>query len=140
VYYKGALFLHTLRSMMGGEAVKTLLRRFVASAEGGPSSCRHVDTEAFLSLAESIAGRSFDGVAETYLYQASLPRIDTTRTQTQLRLKWKSTAGPDFDVPVPVRVGQERRVVPMEGGSGTLAVPPEAEVRIDPENWVMKAN
>jgi len=139
VYYKGALFLHTLRSMMGEEAVKTLLRRFVVSAES-PSSCRHVDTESFLSLAESIAGRSLDGVAETYLYQASLPRIDTTRTQTQLRLKWEGTAGPGFDVPVPVRVGQERRVVRMEGGSGTLAVPAEAEVRIDPENWVMKAN
>jgi aminopeptidase N len=138
VYYKGALFLHTLRSMMGGEAVRTLLRRFVSSG-GGAAACRHVDTEAFLSLAESIAGRSLDGVAETYLYQAALPRLDTTRTRTQLRLEWKNTAGAGFDVPVPVRVDGDTTTVSMEEGTGAIPVPDDAEVHVDPDDWILKA-
>jgi aminopeptidase N len=137
VYYKGALVLHTLRSMIGKDGVSSLLQRFVAPESEGPA-CRHVDTEAFLSTAESVAGRSLDAFAETYLYQASLPRLDTTRTETEVRLEWANTAGGSFEVPVPVRVGEEMRTVAMEGGEGTVSVPAGAEVRIDPKGWVLR--
>jgi aminopeptidase N len=138
VYYKGALILHTLRSMVGKDSVEALLRRFIASDSTAGPACRHVDTDGFLQLAESTVGRSLDGVAETYLYQASLPRLDSTRTDSTLTLTW-SNAADDFAVPVPVRVEGEERTVPMEEGTGTMSVPSEATVRIDPKGWVLKA-
>jgi aminopeptidase N len=138
VYYKGALVLHTLRSVIGADAVRTLLRRFVSPDGADGPACRHVDTNAFLGLAEEVAGRSLDGFAETYLYQASLPRLDTTRTDSTLALSW-SGAADGFSVPVPVRVDGERRTVSMKDGRGGVAVPADAEVQVDPNGWVLKA-
>ena len=137
VYYKGALVLHTLRSMMGADSVKTLLRRFVSESTSSGPACRHVDTEDFFQLAESMLGRSLDGFAETYLYQASLPRLETSRTDSTLTLRW-ANAAEGFAVPVPVRVGAERRTVSMAGGSGQLDVPAEETVQVDPQESVLK--
>jgi aminopeptidase N len=138
VYYKGALVLHTLRHTIGEEAVTTLLRRFVAPESEAPA-CRHVDTEDFLRQAEAISGRSLDAFAETYLYQASLPRLDTTRVGQTLSLQW-ARADTAFSVPVPVEVAGESRVVSMSGGVGELTLPSDtATVRIDPDGWVLRA-
>ena len=138
VYFKGALVLHTLRSMMGREATEALLRRFVYPDDRPvDTACRHVDTEAFLRAAEARVGRSLDAFASTYLYQSSLPRLDSTRTGDQLRLRW-TDAAEGFAVPVPVRVDGETRTVSMEGGEGQLSVPTEAPVRIDPKGWVLR--
>jgi aminopeptidase N len=138
VYFKGALVLHTLRSMIGREATEALLRRFVDPPDRpSGSACRHVDTEAFLQAAESRVGRSLDAFASTYLYQSALPRLDSTRTDGRLRLQW-ADAAEGFAVPVPVRVNGETRSVSMEDGKGQLAVPPEASVHIDPRGWVLR--
>mgnify|MGYP006280721507 CR=1 FL=1 len=138
VYYKGALVLHTLRSRIGKDAVETVLRRFIAPDSTAGQACRHVDTDEFLRMAESVAGRELDAFAETYLYQADLPRLDSTRTDGQLTLRWANTAE-RFEVPVPVRVAGEKRTVSMTGGEGRLDVSPQAEIRIDPKGWVLKA-
>ncbi len=139
VYYKGALVLHTLRSMVGRDSVETLLRRFVAPDSTTGQACRHVDTDDFVRLAESVAGHSLDGIADTYLYQAALPQLDSTRTETGLQLEWRNTGESTFEVPVPVQVNGEERVVTMSGGSGRLTVDPDAAIRIDPTDWVLKA-
>jgi aminopeptidase N len=138
VYFKGALVLHTLRSMIGAEATETLLRRFVSPNDRPlDPACRHVDTEAFLRAAEARTGRPLDAFASTYLYQSALPRLDSTRTDGRLRLQW-ADAAEGFAVPVPVRVNGETRSVSMTGGEGQLAVPAEASVRIDPKGWVLR--
>ncbi len=139
VYYKGALVLHTLRYVMGEEALRTLLRRFVSPESRGEPACRHVDTDDFLERAESIAGRSLDGVAETYLYQAELPRLDTTRTDDTLQLEWRGTADAPFEVPVPVHLPDTTRQVRMTGEAGTVSVPDSVEVQIDPGGWLLRA-
>ena len=139
VYYKGALVLHTLRSMMGKAALRSLLRDFVSPEGTDPvQACRHVDTRDFLERAEGRTGRALDAFAETYLYQASLPRLDTTRTATSLTLTWQRAAD-GFAVPVPVRVGDTTHTVPMEGGAGTIPVPKAASVTLDPQDWVLMA-
>lgn len=139
VYFKGALVLHTLRSMIGADAIETLLRRFVSSEPNEGPTCRHVDTSGFLQLAESMADRSLEGVAETYLYQASLPRLDSTRADGELTLEWTNTSGDSFEVPVPVQVGDTTKHVQMANETGRIAVPESVDVRIDPEGWVLKA-
>jgi len=138
VYFKGALVFHTLRSMVGAEGIEALLRRFVASRDRSrASACRHVDTDAWIEHAEAVADRDLDAFAETYLYQASLPRLDTTRTDETLTLEWKNAAG-GFSVPVPVRVDGQPQRVPMTDGRSVLDVPSGATVRLDPRNWVLR--
>jgi aminopeptidase N len=138
VYFKGALVLHTLRSMVGAEGIETLLRRFVSSTDAsGRTACRHVDTDAFVQHAEAVAGRALDAFAKTYLYQGSLPRLDSTRTGDTLALQWENAAE-GFSVPVPVRVNDSTQRVRMTDGKGTLAVPPNAEVTVDPKGWVLR--
>jgi aminopeptidase N len=138
VYFKGALVLHTLRSMMGREATERLLRRFVYPDDRPPAStCRHVDTDAFLRHAEAATGRDLDAFVDTYLYQATLPRLDSTRTGDTLALRWENAAE-GFSVPVPVRVDGATRRVSMTDGTGTLEVPSDADVTVDPTGWVLR--
>lgn len=140
VYYKGALVLHTLRHLIGADALRTLLRRF---ADPNPeqretaSRCRHVNTSDFVALAESQTGRDLEGFVDTYLYQSELPRLETTRTDTSLSLTWTQTSGP-FEVPVPLTVDGTRHRVAMDGGEGVLEVPANARVEIDPRGWVLR--
>jgi len=138
VYFKGALVLHTLRSMVGAQGIEALLRRFVSSREASrPSGCRHVDTDAWIEHAEAVADRELDAFAETYLYQGALPRLDTTRTDDTLTLEWTEAAD-GFSVPVPVRVDGSTQRVPMTDGTGALSVPSAATVKVDPKGWVLR--
>jgi aminopeptidase N len=129
----------TAQEMYDRDSLQTVLSRFLSPGSADGQACRHVGTDDFLSVAESVADRSLDGFAETYLYQASLPRLDTTRTRESLRLEWKNTAGDGFAVPVHVRVADTTRRVSMDGGTGRIAVPTDAPVQIDPEGWVLRA-
>lgn len=139
VYFKGALILHTLRHLVGGDALRTILRRFAdpMESEGTDERCRHVTTENFFSLVEDQTGRDLDGVADTYLYQSELPQLDTTRTDTTLELSWMQTSE-DFGVPVPVEVNGTMHRVSMEEGNGRIEVPEDADVEIDPQGWVLR--
>jgi aminopeptidase N len=138
VYFKGALVLHTLRSMIGETATEELLRRFVSpGTRSGETACRHVDTDAFLRHAEAVAERDLEAFAETYLYQASVPRLDTSRSETALTLEWKNAAD-GFSVPVPVRVDGTTQHVDMSGGRGRIEVPVRADVDVDPTGWVLR--
>jgi len=144
VYYKGALVLHTLRSVIGEEALRTVLRRFVypteeaaESVDGSP--CRHVTTADFVQLAEEVSGQQLDGFFMVYLYQSELPRLETTRDGDTLTLRWTNTGDAPFPVPVPVSVDGETRRVDMSGGAATLEAGRNAEVVVDPDGWVLRA-
>ena len=142
VYHRGALTLHTLRYLIGEEALRTLLRRFVypeGTASDPTAPYRHVTTDDFIQLAEEVSGRSLEAFFQVYLYHADLPTLKTQRKNETLRLEWTTTGDVTFEVPVPVRVDGETRRVSMEGGEGRLSVREPADVTIDPEGWVLRA-
>jgi aminopeptidase N len=144
VYFKGALVLHSLRYVIGREAVVELLRRFVyptadAAASTDGSACRHVTTAEFVQMAEEVAGRQLDGFFSTYLYQAALPRLSVTREDDTATLEWTETGGAPFSVPVPVQVGDTVRRVDMSGGSATLEVPASTNLTVDPNRQMLIA-
>ena len=142
VYYRGAMTLHTLRFVVGEEALRTILRRFVypnGTLEGDKPPFRHATTQDFIETAEAITGRSLDDFFQVYLYRASLPRLETNRTNGKLQLQWVDTGAATLGVPVPVRVNGTVRRVPMSGGEGTVSVPIDADVQIDPEGWLLRA-
>jgi aminopeptidase N len=136
------MVLHTLRYVMGEAALRTLLRQF-ANPNGAETEqsgrFRHVTTTHFVRLAEEVSGRSLEAFFEVYLYRGALPVLETTRAEGQLRLRWTNTGDLPFAVPVPVRVDGHTRRVSMRGGTGTVAVPDEAAVEVDPAGWILRA-
>ncbi|MEF8815587.1 MAG: M1 family metallopeptidase [Salinibacter sp.] len=141
VYYRGALILHTLRHVIGEEALRTLLRRFAypdGPVRDGETPFRHVTTGEFMRLAESVSGRSLDAFFEVYLYRDTLPVLETSRADGRLQLRWTHTGEATFEVPVPVRVADSTRRVSMTGGQGRLSIPADADVEVDPAGWVLR--
>ena len=141
VYYRGALTLHTLRYVVGQEALRTLLRRFVypeGTASAPTAPYRHVTTDDFVRLAEEVSGRSLDAFFQVYLYRADLPTLKTQWKNETLRLEWTTTGDVTFKVPVPVRVDDKTRRVTMSDGTGSVAVPEGAEVAVDPKGWILR--
>ncbi len=141
VYNRGALALHTLRHVVGEEALRTILRRFAypdGPVRDGGTPFRNVTTAEFIRLAESVSGRSLDAFFEVYLYRDTLPVLETSRADGRLQLRWTHTGEATFEVPVPVRVADSTRRVSMAGGEGRLSVPADAGVAVDPTGWVLR--
>jgi aminopeptidase N len=142
VYFRGAMLLHTLRYWVGEEDLRTILRRFVdpdGSAPAGEPPFRSVTTADFIETAEAVTGRSLDDFFRVYLYRPALPRLETTRANGTLQLRWVNTGEAAFGVPVPVQVNGEPRRVAMDGGEGTVSVPTGADMQVDPTGWLLRA-
>ena len=84
------------------------------------------------------AGRDLAWLFDGYLRQADLPALVEERTDDTLNLRWQVPGDQEFPLPVPERVDGEERLVEMDGGSGSLRVPPNAPVLIDPEMRVLR--
>ena len=142
VYFRGALTLHTLRHVIGEEALRALLRRFAypnGTGSGAEVPFRHVTTDDFIRVAEAASGRSLESFFEVYLYQPDLPRLNTRRSDGVLQLRWSNTGDVPFEVPVPVAVNDSTERVAMSGGKGSVRVPDGASVQVDPSGWVLRA-
>jgi len=136
IYFKGAMVLHTLRTLMGHDAFFAFLRRAAGAEADQPI---HVTTDDLIRIAEEEAGRDLDWFFDTYLYQAALPRLVTERADDRLTLRWRTSAEAPFPMPVDVRVDGAVRRVAMEAGRATLTVPAGASVTIDPQSRVLRA-
>lgn len=144
LYYKGAWILHTLRYLVGDEAFRTVLRRWVypdprLECLTGGTPTRLVDTRDFIELVEEITGQELDWFFDVYLRQPALPALAVERSDGSLRLRWETPAGLRFPMPVHVLVGGELRRVEMPEGKAELPIPPGAEVSVDPHGWILKS-
>jgi aminopeptidase N len=90
-------------------------------------------------VAEEVSGRSLEAFFDVYLYQSTLPRLETDRTNGTLRLRWANTGDVAFEVPVPVRIDGRTTQVTMTGGAGSVKVPAGASVEVDPKGWILRA-
>lgn len=144
IYYKGAWVLHTLRYLIGDEALLTSLRRMayptpeLEQVTDG-SQCRFATTDDYLHLVEQLSGKKLDWLFEVYLRRTELPRLVAERDGDALDLRWETPDDLPFPMPVDVRVGNEVRRVEMPDGRARISVPGGAEVQIDPMNRVLKA-
>ncbi|MQA91616.1 MAG: M1 family peptidase [Gemmatimonas sp.] len=145
IYSKGAWILHTLRWLIGGEAMLEALRRMAYPTSEQErittgEQTRFATTDDFLDLVERIAGQDLDWFFEVYLRQPALPSLSTVRTGNTLRLEWETPQGLPFHMPVEVEIDGERRRVEMHDGRAELAVPVTAVVTIDPKYRVLREN
>lgn len=144
IYYKGAWILHSLRWLIGDADFFRLLRRMAYPDEGWEartdgSQCRFATTEDFRVLAEELTGRELGWFVELYLRQPELPVLESELRGSQLELRWRTPAGLSFPMPVEVRIGEERRRIPMPGGRALVEIPPGVDHELDPDRWLLRA-
>ncbi len=145
IYSKGALFLHTLRWLVGDDDFFEALRRMAYPDPAlervtDGSQVRFATTDDFLDIVEQVSGTELDWLFEVYLRQPALPRLNTERAGNTLRLSWDAPGGLDFPMPVEVAIDGQRQRVDVPAGGATIDIPAGARVEVDPDDWVLMAN
>lgn len=141
IYSKGSLIAHSLRLLIGDEAFFNAVRRLVYGRPDpapGNFQPRYASTTEFLALVNEETGGDYGWFFRGYLYQAALPDLIETREGDRLNLRWVTGDGAVFPMPVEVEVNGVVQTVPMTGGQGSLTVPANAHVLIDPANKVLR--
>ncbi len=144
LYYKGAWTLHTLRYLIGKEALFTSLRRMAYPDSALESvtdgrQCRFATTDEFQQIVENVAGLKLDWFFEAYLRQPDLPKLVSEKEGETLRLRWETPNGLFFPMPVEVRIGNESKRIAMPEGHTTITLPKDANAEIDPQKWILRA-
>jgi aminopeptidase N len=140
IYSKGSLVAHTLRMTLGDEDFYESLRILTygrPDPRPGNFEPQIRSTPQYNQIVNEVTGQNYDWFFNAYLYEASLPVLTESREGNRLNLSWSTPAGV-FPMPLDVSVNGEVRTVPMTGGRGSLEVPADAVVVIDPENKVLR--
>jgi len=144
IYNKGSWICHTLRWLLTDEVFFRVLRRWAyptpeleRTTDG--SACRFETTDGMQAIAERVSETELGWFFEAYLRRAALPRLDHEVNDGVLELRWQLEGDLPFPMPVEVQVGEELvRVETDDDGVGRLEVG-DAEVKIDPNGWLLKA-
>jgi aminopeptidase N len=141
IYSKGSLVLHTLRGLIGDDAFFRAVRELVYGTPDprpGNFAPRYATTPDFIAIAQRTSGRDLGWFFQAYMYQAALPELVATRRGDTLDLTWKTAANTPFPMPLDVRVDGRIVTLPMADGHGTLALPPNATVTLDPHSKILR--
>ncbi|MCM8730346.1 M1 family metallopeptidase [Hephaestia sp. GCM10023244] len=141
IYYKGSWMLHTLRNLIGDQAFKQVTQRAVygrADPKPGNFAPRFGSTDEYLGFVKQVTGKDYGWFFNVYLRQAALPKLLQTRDADTLTLVWQAPANLPFPMPVEVQVDGKVTKLPMTTGSGTLPVPADAHVVVDPWDRILK--
>ncbi len=143
IYYKGAWVLHTLRYLIGKDALLRSLRRLTYPdpalelvADG--RQCHFATTEDFQQIIEDIHGADLDWFFEPYLRNAELPKLQRTYQGDVLSLKWDTRNFDTFKLPVQVSLGSELATIDMSSGYASIAIPNGIVPIVDPAGWILK--
>src|SRR5690606_3333440 len=123
IYYKGSLVLHTLRGLIGDDAFFESVRRLVygrPDPKPGNFRPRYATTRDYMAIVDQVTGKDLKWFFDVYLYDAALPKLETTRQGDTLRFRWVTARGEPFPMPLEVQVGHTVHTLPMAGGSGQL--------------------
>lgn len=99
MYFKGALFLHTLRSVIDDDARwESLLREFYQRFK-----YRNIVTEDVVQFFNAATGRNLTPIFNQYLRRADLPTLEIAFVEAgTLAYRWKAD---ERDFAMPVRIG-----------------------------------
>lgn len=152
IYGKGAYILHTLRYLIGDDAFFRSLRRMAYPTKemerltDGRQE-RLVNTDDFLTIAETECKCELDWFFEVYLRQPKLPKLtviasgpadgSTTTLPRQMILRWETPDNMPFPMPIEVVVNGKTQRVEMKNGTGGLTFTGAIPV-VDPNGWVLK--
>ncbi len=138
IYGKGAWVLHMLRFLMADERFDEIIWRFSGGED--PGACRFATTEEFMDLVEEVTTWDLTWFWDRYLFTAELPSWKMSRVSDRgaerIELAWDD---PAFEMPLPVQIGDRRRLVAMPGGRAEFRVDIGTEIVVDPDSEVLSA-
>ncbi|RYG38473.1 M1 family peptidase [bacterium] len=142
IYDKGALVLHSLRFLMGDEAFFRVLRRMAypkpeLEKQTDGRALRLATTEEFVNIASVEAKQDLSWFFEIYVRQAKLPTLKTEAVDGGVHLRWETSDGSVFPMPIEVLIGGKKVRVPMAGGRG-IVEQAGSDFGIDPDGWVLR--
>lgn len=129
VYSKAACVIHTLRWLMEDSDFHQAVRRFQDTF-----AYRTATNRDFMNVVASIEGKPYDWFFDRYFWTTDIPRWTMTRDGETLAFAWDD---PMFQLPIPVSVNGEIHRVAMTNGKGTIDAAADAEVKVDPEGWLL---
>ncbi len=141
IYVKGAWVLHTLRNLIGDKAFGEVTRRLVygrPDPRPGNFHPRFATTPEYVGIVNQVTGKDLTWFFDIYLREAALPELIQTREGGRLTLKWKAPKDKPFPLPVEVQIDGKVESVAMTGGTGSIAVPADAHVVVDPASRILK--
>lgn len=141
IYYKSSLMLHTLRGLIGDRAFFASIRQLVygrTDPKPGNFQPRYASTADYIGIVDRVSGRDLHWFFDVYLYDAALPRLQTTRHGDTLLLQWITGHGEPFPMPLEVQVGNTLRTLPMTHGQGRVHAPPGTLVIVDPRSKLLR--
>ncbi len=141
IYAKGAWILHSLRYVIGRDALNESLRRMAypdsIAARRAHCQCRFASSNDFIQTVEEVTGRDLDWFFRVYLRQPNLPELSVDRDGNRVRLSWKVPGDLHFPMPIRVLVGDELREVDMLEGTAELEADPKTKITMDPDRWIL---
>jgi aminopeptidase N len=141
IYNKGALMLQTLHHLIGDQAFYDSIRLLVygrPDPKPGNFVPQYRTTADYMRIVDQVTGKKLDWFFKVYLYQAALPKLDVQRHGDTLDLRWQVPHHLPFPMPVDVQVGDTLHTVQMTDGHGSLAVPADALLTIDPHSVLLR--
>ena len=143
IYNKGAVFLHTLRQLIGDEAFFAATREIVygtADPKPGNFKPHFASTQDLIDIVNRVTGKDLTWVFKGYLYQKNLPKLVEKRQGDRLTLEWQVGENADltFPMPVEVQVNGEVKIVDMSDNRGSIAVNQSDLVIVDPQAKLLR--
>jgi len=143
IYFKGEWVLHSLRWLIGDEA---LFRSFKAMCnrsaytlkEPGPDGGGFFTTDDYLELLESETGQELDWFFNLYLRQPALPELQVERDGNNLKFSWKTPDDLPCFMPIQIFVDGIPHRLEMPQDGHTFAVREGASIEIDPFDQVLR--
>lgn len=132
--------MHTLRYLIGDEAFFNAVTRTVygrSDPQPGNFSPVYASTKDFINNVNNQTGQNLNWFFDTYLYQASLPKLDIKRDESSIELRWQSAATNPFTMPIEVSINGEIRTLPMTKPA-SIELKPEDIVIIDPASKILR--
>ncbi len=125
LYEKGALVLHTLRTVLGDEAFWAAVRLYLGRHGGGTVHTRHLQ-RAF----EDASGQNLDRFFDQYVFGAGHPqlKVELGHTDGQLKVAVKQTQEGEcvasaFAVPLTVSLAGVRHTLALDARERTFLLP-----------------
>lgn len=105
-YFKGALFLHTLRNVVADDAKWWAMLREYAER----FKYKNIFTTDVINFFNAYFKRDFSPIFEQYLYHASLPKLQVKFGEHEVAYRWQAEVE-DFNMPIQVRKSGEGRFI-----------------------------
>ena len=135
VYSKASCALHTLRWLMEDEDFWAAVYQLQNDERFAYKTANLAD---FRGVVNEIDGEPHDWFFDKYFFTADIPRWSMSRARAAdhetIVLEWND---PLFQLPIPVSVNGKMHRIAMRGGKGSLRIPLDAEVKVDPDGWLL---